>query len=169
MSAVAKLSLEEYQDLKSKGIIDSEIARKKGIAPSRICQLKKEWGITKPTTSEIKQPKGKAKEKEIKVENTPFEEDRTTKLEFENKQLKERLAELETVYAYCKEEADSLQKENRNLENSFIDSRDRVIKQDYQIENQKQTLVHIRKTLEQYEDENKSLRTIVRELVKMWM
>jgi hypothetical protein len=150
VSAVAKLSLAEYRDYKAKGMKDRDIAKRKGLTPNRVSQLKKEWNekAQKPVTSASETSEGKTMEEEIKAESAPFEEDRTTKLEFENEQLR---------------------KDNNNLVTNLMDSRDKVIKQDYVIENQKQALTNTRKVLEQYEDENRSLRTVVRELVKMWM
>ncbi|WP_217269811.1 hypothetical protein [Neobacillus endophyticus] len=65
---MAKITLEEYQDLKAQGKSDKEIAHIKKMPPTYLPALKKKWGISKD------QP-NKAKKETSESDNTPKEKE----------------------------------------------------------------------------------------------
>jgi hypothetical protein len=167
---MAKLTFEEYQDLKAQGLTDKEIAEKKDLHPAYVPQLKKKWfnGADKTADSE----------KEVKVIETP-QEDRTAeyerimaglKAELQNKDkdieqkneliqsLRQKVQEYENLNAACEDvenELASLREEN-----------DKLLKEkyhnDYVIENQKHKLKELAEENEKLAEENKALKILAR-------
>lgn len=56
-----------------------------------------------------------------------------------------------------------LEKERDGYLHQLLDSRDKLVRQDYTVENQKRVIETTKATLESYERENKALRTLVKE------
>ncbi len=70
-----------------------------------------------------------------------------------------------TAEAKLRDLIDELQKEVTNLREELLDEKQRYVQVDCMVENQKQVIKNVNKTLERYEKENKALR----ELVQLWI
>jgi chromosome segregation ATPase len=71
---------------------------------------------------------------------------------------------LDQLHAACEDlesEIVTLREQKENYLNQLLDTRHKLIQQDYTVENQKKALIDTRKTLERYEKENKALRQLV--------
>jgi predicted transcriptional regulator len=174
---MAKITLEEYQDLSNRGITDAVIAKRFGIKQPAICYYKKKWA------TEAVQPA----EEEVKPSETkPTQEDKTAEYEAVIKQLKTKLEEKEnwidelqeTVsrqqkgldeYKKSFEEKENLNAACEDVENELASLRDenaRLVKQghhnSYIISNQKYQLEKWAMENEALEEENKALKYFAR-------
>jgi hypothetical protein len=96
---MAKITLEEYQDLKAKGKADKEIALDKGVNIQYLSQLKKKWNI-RPTLSPASESKPtqeiEALQKRIELFKKEMNEKNDYILDLQNK-----VNELEYLHAAC--------------------------------------------------------------------
>ncbi|WHY76090.1 hypothetical protein QNH20_18430 [Neobacillus sp. WH10] len=82
--------------------------------------------------------------------------------------LRAKIEKYEHIVAACedvKNEADTLKKERDNYRDQLLDTRDKLIRSDYTVENQKKHLENAGKTLVRYKKENKAFR----ELIALWI
>jgi hypothetical protein len=94
----------------------------------------------------------------LEIERVPVS-DHT--LEIKDKVIAKLEKELEEVGETCKK----IKQDRDNYLNQLLDSRDKLYRSDYQVQNQKKIIEDTKKTLERYEKENKALR----ELVGLWI
>ncbi|WP_057766722.1 hypothetical protein [Cytobacillus praedii] len=175
-----EITAKEYYSLKGKGMKDTEIAEKKGVNPNTLRNWKYHNRIK--AFKKAEQPKLKGN---YNSETKPTKEDQeaeyrqlinelSTALNDEKKSGKEKdtliekleakVSELENIHAACDDvesEVASLKKERDNYRDQLLDTRDKLIKQDYVVENQKKSLEHAKTTLERYELENKHMRGLL--------
>jgi chromosome segregation ATPase len=146
---MAKLTLEEYQDYKAKGISDAEIAKRLDIKQPTLIYYKKQWKIIpkQADTSEVKQKECTCKGKE---EIAKYEQEITN--------LKALCEDLGNENAKLQESKNELLTEYNKLQEA-------VYNNSYHTENQKKRIEDLGNTLKLYESENKAMR----ELIRLWI
>jgi hypothetical protein len=155
---MAKITLEEYQDLKAKGKADKEIALDKGVNIQYLSQLKKKWNI-RPTLSPASESKPtqeiEALQKRIELFKKEMNEKNDYILDLQNK-----VNELEYIHAAC----DDVETELASLKDEL--EQERKAKENALIELEScndNEFVHA--TITQFEKENKLLK----ELLKVYL
>lgn len=180
LGRVGKLTLtkESYQDLKAKGLTDAEIAKQFGVSPGTITYRRKQWFHTeKKVVEEPKMviPKPLPDKKECATSEYESLKQQISLLvkTSEQKQLiieklEAKVQELEHVHNACEDvekESARYREERDNYLNQLLDTRDKLIRKDYLVENQADIIENTNKTLKLYEEENKHLKG----LVKLWL
>jgi predicted RNase H-like nuclease (RuvC/YqgF family) len=174
---MAKITLEEYQDLKAQGLSDAEIARKKSMAPSNVSILKKKWFgapvksvLSEEPTLKVERPKeDKTAEMRQLINDLSDTNNAKDKLIFE---LQEEVKELENLNAACSDienECNSLRLEldqERKAKEKVQLEYDRVqceleIK-DYEFQNLFTKHADVFSTLIHYERKIKALEEVVK-------
>ncbi|MFE8704115.1 hypothetical protein ACFYKX_26460 [Cytobacillus sp. FJAT-54145] len=174
---VAKLTKEEYQDLKAQGITDKEIAKQKGIASAYVSQLKRKWfnSLEESKTTEKITSKGKTPKKDKTAEFRDLINELSDKLNEANKdavekdklvkKLEAKIQEFEGINSACEDvenELDSLRTEKDNYLNQLLDTRDQLVRKDYELENNKKSLESVNKVLKRLTKENEVLRDLAK-------
>lgn len=171
-----KLSQEAYEQLKAKGLSEKEIAKKLNVSTATIWNHKKQWKnntVTEPTpktfTPTINQTPASEYNKLIFElrERLSQAEESTVEKETIIQKLEAKVKELEGINSACDDvesELESLREERDNYRTQLLDTRDKLVRLDYTVENQKKIIEDTGKALERYEHENKALR----KLVSLW-
>lgn len=163
---MAKITLEQYQDLKTNGLSDKEIAQNLEMNPQYLSQLKKKWdirpvlGVTaekKPSeTYTIKEHKTSSYDalmKELQYKLTDAQADILEKQKLIH-ELQAKIEKYEHIESACEDvesELDNLREENEKLKkDKHHDS--------YIIENQKYQLGQYAKENGELQEENKALK-----------
>ncbi|MCK6203952.1 hypothetical protein KZX50_00625 [Bacillus infantis] len=160
---MAKLTQEEYQDLKAKGLTDKQIAERKGMSQPNVSMLKKKWfeDTVKPDLAivEVSESKG-------------TRDDKNTEYETLIAQLKDKLDSKDSVI----EEKDNLigkleakiqdyvnlQAACGDVEEEAARLHQQHVKDDAIIQNQKYQLGQYAKQVEELEEENATLKVLAR-------
>ncbi|CAG9608026.1 hypothetical protein [Pseudoneobacillus rhizosphaerae] len=173
---MAKITLEEYQDLKTQGLSDAEIARKRSMAPSHVSILKKKWfgAPNKPVLSENLTLKAEKPKEDKTTEMRQLINDLSDTNNAKDKsilELQEKVKELENLNAACSDienECNSLRieidherkaKENAQLEYDRVQC-DLEIK-DYELQNLLTKHADVYSSLIKLEKENRALKELV--------
>lgn len=178
-----KLTIEEYQDLKAKGMTDKEIASDKGMAPAYVSQLKKKWfkEVQKPVVEKVKQlPEVSVKQDKTSEYAALISElsDKVKRQDSLIADLQAKVDEYENVKSACNDmeaETANLRKEvdylsNKRLEEKefYLDTLEELKDKNIEYENLKNATENNKKVMESYVKENQSLRNMVKELVSLW-
>ena len=170
------ITLEQYNDYKAKGLTDTQIAFEHSTSPSSLSNIKKKWGICqqKPGVEAKKHSECKCTKEDKSSEYEALISQLERQLKGKDgmlsnqhetmKKLESKIEELESLHAACEDvesEVDSIRKERNEYLQLYLDAENLTHRQDYQLENQKQTLVHLRKTLGTLTAENKYLWGLV--------
>lgn len=156
---MAKITLEEYQDYKAKGIKDVHIAERKGISQDYLCNLKKQWKIrpNKSDTEEKKHIESKSIQDEIDAEKAEYES-LISKLKNELASNKELVDSLKAKIAEYEEAASDDLESEAELRQENLDLADKVGKYEAIIENQKYQLGQYAKQNMEQQDEIEHLK-----------
>jgi hypothetical protein len=156
---MAKVTLEQYQELKTNGLSDKEIAQNLEMNPQYLSQLKKKWDI-RPVLSptvEIESSESKTTQEDKTTEYKAIIKSLTNDLEKAHLKLA-KMEESENLHAACEDvenELASLRDENAQLvKQGHHDS--------YIISNQKYQLEKWAMEVEALEEENKALKYFAR-------
>lgn len=172
--------IEQYKTLKAKGLTDYKIAKELNISSATLSQRKKKWfnEAEKPKLAivEPKQGDNSPKDKTAKYRaliakldgQVKSSKEQETKLAERIRQLEESHSHINAACEDLEKESIKLQEENNKLKadkkiqlDELLDTRDKLVRQDYTLENQKKALENARTTLERYEKENKAMRGLL--------
>jgi hypothetical protein len=167
---MAKITLEEYQELSNQGKADKEIALDKGMNIQYLSQLKKKWNI-RPTlslTAELKPSETKPTQEDKTAEYEAIITELKAKLEDKDTRLiasRKANEELSKMYE-AKQHVDAACEDVENELDSLREENARLVKQghhdNYTISNQKYQLEKWAMEVEALEEENKALKYFAR-------
>lgn len=167
-----KLTLELYQELKAKGMLDKEIAKHVKCTPTYVSNLKNEWGIRpKLKKAKIKDEHIEEIKKEVEKPSDRLEEmkqilsEKKHLISVQKAKIDELEGRLKSRKAFYEKELDKYANLNNDLQTQNARYYDEIVSLDQQHENDKKALETAKKTLELYTQENNAFRTLLR----MWL
>lgn len=180
---MAKITLEKYNELKTQGLTDGEIAEKTGVSKQTIYNYKSKWfkEVQKPFVEKVKQlPEVSVKQDKTSEYAALISElsDKVKRQDSLIADLQAKVDEYENVKSACNDmeaETVNLRKEvdylsNKRLEEEelYLDTLEQLEDKNIEYENLKNATENNKKVMESYVKENQSLRNMVKELVSLW-
>lgn len=167
------ITQEKYMEYKAQGLNDTAIAKKIGMKQPTLSYYKKKWEtpvqLKKETAPKPLQDKKEVATTEYESLKQQLAEKIKGELEKDSiiAKLEAKVQELEHLHNACEDvekESARFRKERDNYLQQLLDTRDKLIRKDYLVENQANIIENTNKTLKLYEEENKYLKG----LVKLW-
>ncbi|WNS74258.1 hypothetical protein RRV45_15210 [Bacillus sp. DTU_2020_1000418_1_SI_GHA_SEK_038] len=143
----------DYEKMRAKGISNAQIADEMKTSVATLYNRLKAW-----KRNELTKPKQPAADVPEVSETKPSKTDQ----EAEYRTL---ISELSTACEDAKLEVSSLRTERDNYRDQLLETRDELVRKDYELENVKRDFENVDITIKRFAQENKALR----ELVALWI
>jgi transcriptional regulator with XRE-family HTH domain len=160
---MAKLTQEEYKDLKAKGLTDKQIAERKGMSQPNVSMLKKKWfeDTVKPDLAIVEVSESKDTREDKNSEYEALIAQLKGKLESKDSVIEEKdllIGKLEVKI----QDYENLQAACGDVEEEAARLHQQHVKDDATILNQKYQLGQYAKQVEELEEENAALKTLAK-------